>query len=605
MIGKTLGNHKIIEQLGEGGMGVVYKAKQLSLSRMVAIKILPHHLTRETAFVQRFFNEARAIAALNHPNVVQIFDVGKEGENYYYTMELVDGISLEEIVQKREPVPIKRAVSIISSVAKALAYTHRRGIVHRDIKPANIMIDKGGRIKLADFGLALKEDTARLTVEGGLIGTPEFMSPEQAMGQTATALSDIYSLGVVFYEMVTGSSPFESDSALATIEKIKTDDPVPPRSINPDLPPEIEEIILKMMAKKPEQRYQNCREIMVDLKLFRTGESVIPPTVIRSLPGAPLAKRVGIALLIIVTLGAGVALLRRIGGRERPPEKPPTVVQPASHPDVEKAKDDMKEVMAEATAQLFPMFIEAVPFPEVQAVEVRDESIILTGVIEGASESEARTRLSSIRRKMEEHCNQVLEKDQGFVGNDIEFEIGLYCMPDLLRLLGSEPMLEHYPLSGRLWQMAEEKRHAGTEQRSEQRPREAKKSFHGAAELYARSSEMAELEREMAGFDNQIDDMQAEVEAFAFPDTLVLSSGKKILCSVIEETETSIRIRTKLEESRKYLRRSIASLDRPTQEENDRIVRLVSEIDAIIEQSDKLKAMIDELHLSSIRISLD
>lgn len=604
MIGKTLGNHKIIEQLGEGGMGVVYKAKQLSLSRMVAIKILPHHLTRETAFVQRFFNEARAIAALNHPNVVQIFDVGKEGENYYYTMELVDGISLEEIVQKREPMPIKRAVSIISSVARALAYTHRRGIVHRDIKPANIMIDKAGRIKLADFGLALKEDTARLTVEGGLIGTPEFMSPEQVMGQTATALSDIYSLGVVFYEMVTGSSPFESDSALAVIEKIKTDVPVPPRSINPDLPPEIEEIILKMMAKKPEQRYQNCREIMVDLKLFQTGESMAPPKAVRSLPGGPLAKRVGIALLIIVTIGTGVVLLRRIGGRDGPPEKPPTEVQPALQPGVDKAENDMKEVLTEAMAQLFPMFIEAVPFPEVQAVEIQDESVILTGVIESASEAEARTRLSSIRLKMEEHCNQVLEKDQGFVGAGMEFEIGLYCMPDLLRLLGSEPMLEHYPLSGRLWQMAEEKRRAGSEQRSEQRSKEATKSFHGAAELYARSSEMAELEREMAGLDNQIDDMQAEVEAFAFPDKLVLLSGKTITCSVIEEAETSIRIRTTLGEA-KYLRRSIASLDRPTQEENDRIVRLVSEIDATTEQRGELKARIDELHLTSIRISLD
>ena len=244
MIGKTIGQHAILEKLGEGGMGIVYKAEQISLSRTVAMKVLPQHLTRDPSFVQRFINEARAIAALNHPNIVQIFDVGHEGQAYYYTMEFIDGTSLDNILYKRGTLSLDRAINTIARMANALAYTHARGIVHRDIKPSNIMVDRSGIVKLTDFGLALQERTQRLTVEGGIVGTPEYMSPEQASGETATVQSDIYSLGVVFYELVTGKVPFEAETPLGVINKIRSDTHAPPRSINSGIPPDVERIIL-------------------------------------------------------------------------------------------------------------------------------------------------------------------------------------------------------------------------------------------------------------------------------------------------------------------------------------------------------------------------
>ena len=604
MIGKNLGNYKIVEQLGEGGMGVVYKAKQLSLSRDVAVKVLPAHLTREKAFVQRFFNEARAIAALNHPNIVQIFDVGKEGENYYYTMELVEGVSLEEIVRKREPMPIKRAVSIITSVAKALAYTHRRSIVHRDIKPANIMIDKAGRVKLADFGLALKEDSARLTVEGGIIGTPEFLSPEQASGKTATSLSDIYSLGVVFYEMVTGSSPFEAETALAIIEKIKTETPAPPRSINPDLPPEIEEIILRMMAREPGQRYQNCREVMVDLKLFRTGESMEAPTA-ALFPGYhPFRKKAAAALMIIAALGAGILALQNFIGREEPPKEPPTAAQLVSLAGADEARDSMREVMAQAAEHALAALIGASSFPEIRGIELSEEGAALAGLIEKTPQAKTLRRLSSIRLTMEEFCNGVSIRSQKLEGGDTEFEVRLACMSDILQLLGSDTMIESYPLTGRIWHSAEDMRKTGALRRRENLGEAAGESFRRAAELYARAAQMVKLEKETFRLDGRIAGMQAEIEAFIFPDKIIHVNGDTIECKIEEEAEFYVRIQTRKANIR-LARKVIASITKSTPEDAERIAGLAPEIDALTERRRELKAEIDELHLSSLRITLD
>jgi serine/threonine protein kinase len=274
LYGKKIGQHKILEEIGEGGMGVVYKAEQISLGRTVAMKMLPQRLTHNASLVQRFMNEARAIAALNHPNIVQIYDVGQQGNTYYYTMELIDGDSLDNILYRRGTLPLERAVSIVAKAANALNYMHQQGIVHRDVKPSNIMLDKLGGVKLTDFGLALQEGATRLTMEGGIVGTPEYMSPEQAAGQTATALSDIYSLGVVLYELVTGRVPFEAESPLGVINKIQSDEPVPPRGIDPAIPPGLEAIILRMMASDPKKRYESCPAILKDLRRFRSYEHI-------------------------------------------------------------------------------------------------------------------------------------------------------------------------------------------------------------------------------------------------------------------------------------------------------------------------------------------
>ncbi|NQU07655.1 MAG: serine/threonine protein kinase, partial [Candidatus Abyssubacteria bacterium] len=307
---KTIGRYRILGEIGEGGMGVVYKAEQISLGRLVAMKVLPRRLAGDSSFVRRFLNEARAMAAVNHPNIVLIYDVGQEGETNYYTMELVDGVSLEDILLQQSVLSSNRAVNVVAMILNALGHMHQCGIVHRDIKPSNIMIDRSGTAKLMDFGLALQEKSERLTRAGGIVGTPEYMSPEQAAGGTATALSDIYSLGVVFYELLTGNVPFEADTPLGVIHKIREEEPASPRSINPRIPAGLQRIVLKMMAKDPKDRYQNCRAILADLRRFRAGELIRPlrPSFFSS--DFSLKKAIAALLLISLIAAVGVHLYR-------------------------------------------------------------------------------------------------------------------------------------------------------------------------------------------------------------------------------------------------------------------------------------------------------
>jgi serine/threonine protein kinase len=313
MIGKEIGNHRILKELGKGGMGVVYKAHQLSLGRPVAMKVLPQHLTNDESFIKRFHNEARAIARLNHPNIVQIYDIGNEGDIHYYTMEFIEGPTLDDVIYKEGFLSPDRTLAILNQVAKALRYAHSQGIVHRDIKPSNIMIAKLGRVKLTDFGLALQQRTTRLTVDGGIVGTPEYMSPEQAAGRTATAQSDIYSLGVVAYELLTGKVPFEGDSPLIVLSKIQNTEPQWPRSIDPDIPVDLENIVRKMMARNPSERYASCQEIIHDTQNMQSGEPVS-----LQIDRSPSLWRIGagVAVLAIVALGFVFALRR-----PHPPDK--------------------------------------------------------------------------------------------------------------------------------------------------------------------------------------------------------------------------------------------------------------------------------------------
>jgi len=602
MIGKTIGNHKIIEQIGEGGMGIVYKAKQLSLSRMVAIKILPRRLTRESSFVRRFFNEAKAIASLNHPNIVQIYDVGKEGENYYYTMELIDGVSLEEIVIKRLPVSLDRAVRIISSVAKALDYTHKRGIVHRDIKPSNIMIDKSGRVKLTDFGLALQDKATRLTTEGGLIGTPEFMSPEQIYGQTATALSDIYSLGVVFYELMTGSSPFEAETALAVIERIKTEDPEPPRSINPEISPEIEEIIMKMIDKNPADRYQDCREIRLDLKLYRTGETTTPPSRKTALRLGPSMKMVAVGLLAALAIGLGLFHLRSDKG---PPEAPKVekIVEAVMDAETAAAKETMEQAMTEAAAELAPMLIASAGFPGVRFIDAEGQGMRLSGEIKAKTEPEASQTLSALRLNLENYCGEVGVNEGAFAAGVLPFHIDLRCASDLRELLRTDILMDTYPLCGRVWQIAEAKRHAADSFLREHNYVSAGMSYRSAAELYAKTMQTAGLAKEMSALEKKLPAATREAKASGFPDIIVLNNGKKMECKVISESADSVRIRTSIGTAQ-FPQAKIEAIIRATPAETKKVSALQSEIDEIQKKISDLKARIDKLHLSAIRNSL-
>lgn len=274
MAGKTIGKYRVIEQIGRGGMAEVYKAYQPGLDRYVAIKLMHTFLVDDKEFTSRFQREARVVANLRHPNIVQVHDFDVEHDVSYMVMEFIDGETLKDrllrMEAKGEWMSLNEAAGIVLAVGSALKYAHRQGMVHRDVKPANVMIDCEGRVILTDFGIAKilhgGGGGSQLTASGAMIGTPSYMSPEQGMGQPGDARSDIYSLGVMMYQLVTGRLPYEADTPLAVVIK-HIQGPLPmPRTVNPSLPESIERVILRALAKNPDDRYQNVGEMLTDLK---------------------------------------------------------------------------------------------------------------------------------------------------------------------------------------------------------------------------------------------------------------------------------------------------------------------------------------------------
>lgn len=267
MIGRKLGNrYDVIEKIGGGGMAVVYRALDTLLNRNVSIKVLRAQFSTDEDFVRRFRREAQAAASLSHPNVVNIYDVGVEGEDYYIVMEYVDGLTLKEIIQDRAPLPVSEAIDVAKQICAALGHAHENNIVHRDIKPHNILIGKDGRVKVTDFGIARAITSNTITQDGSVLGSVHYFSPEQARGGITDVKSDIYSLGVVLYEMVTGELPFSGETPISVALKHLQEQFVEPRQINPALPQSVENIVLKSLAKDPLVRYQNAREMYRDLE---------------------------------------------------------------------------------------------------------------------------------------------------------------------------------------------------------------------------------------------------------------------------------------------------------------------------------------------------
>jgi formylglycine-generating enzyme required for sulfatase activity/outer membrane protein assembly factor BamD (BamD/ComL family) len=260
LTGQTLGQYRIMEKIGRGGMADVYKAFQPRLERYVAIKVLPPALARDETFLERFKREARAVASLRHPNILTIHDYGEQEGLTYLVMEYVEGGTLKQ--RLGQPLDIQWAAEIIGRVGDALAYAHRRGVIHRDVKPANVLMQEEDWPLLTDFGLAkMVEQSVQLT-KSGIVGTPEYMSPEQGQGLEIDERTDIYSLGIVLYEMVTGRKPFEADTPIAVLLK-HVGAPLPlPRQVNPGIPEPIELVILKAMAKSPEDRFQRMGEMV-------------------------------------------------------------------------------------------------------------------------------------------------------------------------------------------------------------------------------------------------------------------------------------------------------------------------------------------------------
>ncbi len=267
--GKILGNrYEIIEKVGNGGMATVYKATDLVLKRYVAVKVLRDEFTTDEEFIKRFETEAQSAARLVHANIVSIFDVGVDNGIYYIVMELIQGKTLKEIiVGERGPLPWKWSVNVAIQIASALEMAHKNNIIHRDIKPHNIIITEDGVAKVTDFGIAKAVSNSTITAFGTTIGSVHYFSPEHARGGYTDAKSDIYSLGVVMYEMVTGKVPFDADTPVSVALKHMQEDPVPPIELNPHLPEAVNKIILKALKKDPMLRYQTATELLQDLKM--------------------------------------------------------------------------------------------------------------------------------------------------------------------------------------------------------------------------------------------------------------------------------------------------------------------------------------------------
>jgi eukaryotic-like serine/threonine-protein kinase len=272
------GRYEVIGRAGSGGMAEVYRARDELLGREVALKVLSERFSRDKAFVERFRREARAAANLSHPNIVSLYDYGSDDDTYFIVMEFIDGKALSDVIAAEAPLMPERAADIAAEVAAALQRAHSAGLVHRDIKPGNIMITSAGQTKVTDFGIAraLRRDgETTMTQTGMVIGTAAYLSPEQAQGNTVDARSDVYSLGCVLYEMLTGRPPFAGDTPLSIAYKHVRESAARPSQSNADVPRELDAIVLKALAKNPDNRYDSATEMQQDLQRYLGGQKVL------------------------------------------------------------------------------------------------------------------------------------------------------------------------------------------------------------------------------------------------------------------------------------------------------------------------------------------
>src|SRR5919205_139947 len=253
------GRYRILRKLGTGGMANVYLAEDQELGRRVAIKILNERHANDEQFVERFRREAKNAASLSHPNIVSIYDRGEAEGTYYIAMEYLDGRSLKELIVSRGPAPVNVAIDYIRQILAAVKFAHRHGIVHRDIKPHNVLVDTEGRLKVTDFGIA-RAGASQMTEAGSIVGTAQYLSPEQAKGTAVDQRSDIYSVGVVLYELLTGNVPFTGDAPVKIAMKHLSTIPEPPSVKRPEVPRELDLIVMRALAKDPNDRYQSAEE---------------------------------------------------------------------------------------------------------------------------------------------------------------------------------------------------------------------------------------------------------------------------------------------------------------------------------------------------------
>jgi eukaryotic-like serine/threonine-protein kinase len=312
------GRYRILRKLGSGGMANVYLAEDEELGRRVAIKILNERYAGDDLFIERFRREAKSAASLSHPNIVSIYDRGEAEGTYYIAMEVIEGRSLKELIMTHGALPVHTAIGHAKQLLEALRFAHRHGIIHRDIKPHNVLVSADQqvkanepRLKVTDFGIA-RHGASQMTEAGSIMGTAQYLSPEQARGAPVTAASDLYSAGVVLYEMLTGKVPFTGDSAIEIAMKHVNELPKPPSSLRPEIPPELDQIVLRALAKDPEDRYQTAEEFIEDLERVEAG-----------LPISRSTATAATAILAGAAVGESTELLSESATRVAPPPTPP------------------------------------------------------------------------------------------------------------------------------------------------------------------------------------------------------------------------------------------------------------------------------------------
>jgi beta-lactam-binding protein with PASTA domain/predicted Ser/Thr protein kinase len=295
------GRYRVISRLGSGGMADVYLAEDQLLGRQVAVKVLHHHFAEDQEFVERFRREASSAAGLSHPNIVGIFDRGEWNGTYYIAMEYVAGRSLKKIVREQGPLDPAMAIDIVVQILRATWFAHKRGVIHRDLKPHNVLLDEEGRARVTDFGIA-RAGASDMTLTGSIMGTAQYLSPEQAQGQAVSVASDLYSVGVILYELLTGVVPFEGETAVAIAFKQVSAEPRPPSALNPSLPLALDGVVLCALAKDPAQRYADAEQFIAVLQRVR-GELPNSPGAPPGAPAPPPRSHAATGALLLPAAG--------------------------------------------------------------------------------------------------------------------------------------------------------------------------------------------------------------------------------------------------------------------------------------------------------------
>jgi len=386
-----LGRYVIDSEIGRGAMGVVFKATDSVLQRTVAVKTVNMALEKDHAdkYEARFYQEARAAGGLNHPNIVTVYDAGKAGDVVYMAMEYIQGVELRTLFIEGQPMGVPQALSIAAQVAEGLGYAHQQGVVHRDIKPANIMVVAEGPVKITDFGIARMRASADLTQTGVMLGSPKYMSPEQVIGKRADHRSDIFSLGVILYEMLTGAAPFSGENVTALMYQIVNFAPPAPSTMNRQVPEMLDFVVAKMLAKPLDERYQDAREAARDLRECERSLAGPPAS---TLPGRPIGLASGMQPEMMSTQSKAVVLAQSVNRTRQQDEKTPAeagapLARGVSHSfDSNEATQRLAALTGSATIpQTATQAIGAVPHPPRGRWRRRDWLVVggaaLAGVI--------------------------------------------------------------------------------------------------------------------------------------------------------------------------------------------------------------------------------